>query len=505
MNARASLVLLLLGACKPLPPRGNVATDLAAALPRLVLLTDPTAADVYFSATLAAGSAFDPVGQEGLAALTARSMVDSGAGSRDADALREALYVAGASLEVVVDKEWVTVRLRCHRDMADTCVELFTDVLVAPHFEEGAVKQVRDAAIYSLGDGLRDDEEALAYDVLDAWLYTAHPYGHPVAGHVSAVERQTPDDLRRFYRSHVVRGSTTIGVAGALDPTQVARLMDGLRALPTTLPPELVMMPPLAVKGRSLLVIDTGTDVDGFRLGAPFSVSRWDPDYPALLLAFTAFGSHRQGFGTLFQELRGKRGLNYGTYAYVEPFQERENGEALPEQGTMRPQTFWHLWVRPTAPQNAAFALKLAVAELDDFARDGLDAQTFEDTRLWLTGSTPLFARDPGRRLAYACEAVAAGTPDPIRLLPDALAVLTLDDVNAAIRRHVNANALRIVAVGGHAEELAASLQGTDPTPMHYAEGLSPDAEQAARDAEVAARSLRLMDVTVRSADDLFR
>lgn len=506
MNRIACLGLLTLAACKPLPPRGHVPVDVAAALPRVVLQLDDASPNIYLEAAVAAGSVHDPIGSEGLASLTAHAMLAGGAGDRDADAVREALYVTGNAPELVVGHETVSVRLRCHRDQADLCVDLFADMLVAPRFDADAVAQVREEATYAITDGLRSDEEHLAYQALDAWLFEAHPYGHPVEGRAGVLGTLDADDVRAFHAGHYVRSATVIGVAGAASHAQVHRLMGRMEALSPAMAPEVALFKPLAVQGRSLRFVETGTDVVGFRFGFPTTVSRAHPDYPALLLAFTALGAHRQSFGTLFRELRGKRGLNYGTYAYLEPFQERGNA-ALPEQGVQRRQSFMHLWIRPTSAENAPFALKLAIAEWEDFVAEGIDADTFEDVQAYLLGAVPLLAQSPGRRLAYAVEAEATGMPDPLVTWPAALAALTLDEVRAAVQRHVQADDLRIVGVGGGGQAVVDALLGAGPTPITYADGLEPEAEQVQRDAEVAAKRLGLTAdrVVVREVEGLFR
>jgi len=70
-----------------------------------------------------AGSAHDPVGAEGLAWLTAHSLVEGGGA-----ALQDQLYVLGTRLEVEVGPELVTFHLRCAADDAVTCGEVLAAV-----------------------------------------------------------------------------------------------------------------------------------------------------------------------------------------------------------------------------------------------------------------------------------------------------------------------------------------------------------------------------------------
>lgn len=494
---------LVASACIPNIPRGASVLDLARSGPRVVAQLEPAAADVYFSATVLAGSASDPIGQEGLAALTAVALTEAGAGARGPEAVREVLYEVGGALETVVDKDQVTLRLRCHRDHAAVCGALFGDLLVAPRFDPTVVERLRDDAVAALTVGVADDEEHLAMLALETWLFEGRPYGHPEVGRHGALPQLGAAQVRAFWDQHYLPGATVLGVAGAADEALVGSLVARWSERPDLPFRHEPLLRPLAVEGRELLVVDTGSEVVGFRLGQLLEVDRSHPDWPALVLAFTAFGAHRQSFGVLFRSLRAERGLNYGTYAYVEPFRERGDA-ALAEQGVLRRQSMLHLWLRPTSQENAPFALKLALDELARLARDGITQDQLDDTRSYLLGSLPLTAPDPGRRLAFAVEAEAAGAPDPTALLPLALAELTVERVNAALYRHLRPDDLRIVAVGGDPAALVARLTGEAPTPIVY-QGVTPDAAQAARDAEVAAQALGISGVRVVPAAALFQ
>jgi len=55
-------------------------------------------------------------------------------------------------------------------------------------------------------------------------------------------------------------------------------------------------------------------------MGHSLGITRADDDFYPLYLAGSYLGEHRTFNGLLMIELRQKRGLNYGDYAYVENF-----------------------------------------------------------------------------------------------------------------------------------------------------------------------------------------
>ena len=93
MIARLPLMLLVAGACSPKLPPGAIRADSIAAPVRLIERLETQGSNIYLQAIVAAGSAYDPVGNEGLANLVAQSMIAAGAGARSSQEVRDALYV----------------------------------------------------------------------------------------------------------------------------------------------------------------------------------------------------------------------------------------------------------------------------------------------------------------------------------------------------------------------------------------------------------------------------
>ena len=243
--------------------------------------------------------------------------------------------------------------------------------------------------------------------------------------------------------------------------------------------------------------------VTGAHFGHGLELERTHPDWPAVHLALTALGAHRQSFGRLFRILRTDRGLNYGTYAYVEAYQER-GGSSRPDPGNLRSDPHFSLWIRPTSVDNGPFAIKLALAELERLVAEGLTAEELDAVKDNVQNGMPTMAAEPAMRLAYALDAVATGTPDLITWLPESIAALDVETVNAALAEHLDPENLRIVAVSGDPEGLTTALTGDAPTPITYAD-VVPGESQAARDAEIAGRDIGIDEAWTVDGDGQFR
>ena len=194
------------------------------------------------------------------------------------------------------------------------------------------------------------------------------------------------------------------------------------------------------------------------------------------------------------QRLREARGLNYGDYAYLEHF-EQEGGEASTAQ-TCRPrhQQDFTIWLRPVQNDNALYAVRAALYQLQRSLKD----EPFSDEEVarakgFLDGYVLLWAQTDARKLGFAMDGAATGSQEFLARLRGQIAKVTTADVNRAWRRVGDlSSGLEIVMVGPHAAETKKAIVAGTPSPMHYprdASGKSPDkpAAQMEEDKVIAA------------------
>src|SRR5690606_22316710 len=108
--------------------------------------------------------------------------------------------------------------------------------------------------------------------------------------------------------------------------------------------------------------------------------------------------------------------------------------------------------------------------ELALLVENGLTAEQFELTRSFLKKYALHFAETTEERLGYAVDDVIYGIPAPghLEIFRRMMDELTLEDVNAAIRRHLQHENMHIAIVTGDAAGLAARLASGEPTPIEY-------------------------------------
>ena len=100
--------------------------------------------------------------------------------------------------------------------------------------------------------------------------------------------------------------------------------------------------------------------------------------------------------------------------------------------------------------------------------KDGLSQEEFERSRDFVSKYVMLLTKTKNAELGYKIDSMYYGIPDYVGYIRTSLAKMTRDDVNDAIRKHLRADRLQIVAVSQKADELKSQLTSEAPSPMTY-------------------------------------
>ena len=446
------------------------AANLAASDARFDVLVQKSALpQVRFKLLFAAGSAHDPKGKEGLAALTAAMVASSGSQQRKIDEVTKALFPLAGSFTEQVDKEMTTFSGSIHKDHWSGYLDIALPLLLEPGFREEDFRRLKDAQKNALQLDLKDNnEEEFGKERLQGNVFAGTPYAHPVLGTLKGIESITLDDVKAFYRRAYTQDAVRVGISGDVSDAMTNALKANLARLPAG-PGLPATTAPQGRKpnGLEVEIIEKNTRATAISFGLPLEVTRSHPDFPALWLAKTWLGEHRASSAHLYQQIRELRGLNYGDYAYIEAF-PRGMYQFFPNPNLGRKAQLFEVWIRPVAPQNAHFALRLALLELDKLISQGLSQQDFETTRGYLMKNVFVMTATQDQRLGYALDSQWYGTPEFTQMMRDGLSKLTVADVNAAIRKHLSARKLSVVFITKDAAGLKQALVSDAFSPIKY-------------------------------------
>jgi zinc protease len=485
----------------------------AAEAPRLVTLPEPESPFIAFNIWVRTGSQDDPPGKEGLAALTARLLTGGGTRERSYEQIMEALYPMAAGYGQNVDREMTTFSGRVHRDNLEAYYQIFRSAILEPAFDPDDFERIKAQVMNQLERGRRfTRDEELSKDLLFWMAYQGTPYAHPEDGYVQSVRSITLDDVRQFHRANYTRDNVVVAVGGGYPSGFAQRVRADFDPLPAGRVASPPAPRPERPRGMKVLLVETNTDATAISMGFPIELLRDDDDFVALMTANSWFGEHRNSFSHLYQVIRETRGMNYGDYSYIEAF-PRGFATQQPRVNVARRSQLFEVWIRPiaeTAPGNlhdrSLFATRAAIRELDRLVEHGLTAEQVQETVNFLRNYTVNWGNTINRRLAYRVDDAFYGLADPgfLASLRPELDGLTADAVNAAIRRHLQAQDLYLVFVTRDAEGMKRKLLSGEPTPIQYA-GPQPE-HVLAEDREIAAYPIPVTeaDITILRVEEVF-
>ncbi len=493
INTDFSLAEQVAAANQPVEPAFQV-TDLS---------SDSDIVDVNF--LFNTGAAQDPEGKKGLAQLTASMLTDAGSESRTLKDIQKAMRPMAAYFSSQVDKEMVSLRGRVHREKADQWLNIVLDNLLNPGFREDDFNRLKTQQINAIQTDLKqNNDEELGKEVLYEALYVGHPYGSLNLGHVSDIEGITLDDVKAFYRAQFTQENLNIGIAGHLDEALKDRMLTAVaKELPQSGAEQVAIPPAPKLSGRQAIIVEKQTMPTAVSFGFPIDVNRAHDDWVGLWLVRSFLGEHRNSNSFLYQRIREARGMNYGDYAYIEYF-PRGMYLTQPNANLGRSEQIFQVWIRPLrSNQDAHFATRVAMYELQNLIDNGLTQEQFEATRSFLSKYAGLLLKGQDRVLGYHMDSQFYGTDDFVEMVKNGLAKLTLADVNAIIKKHLQTDEIQFVFIAKDAEDLKQRLTSEQSSPMEYNSEKPSDLLE--EDSVIQDYPLKLDEVDIINIDQVFK
>ncbi len=393
------------------------------------LVREPTIPVISVDFAFRGGSALDPAGKEGLAGMVS-ALLDEGAGPLDSQAFQRRLSDLAISLRFQAGRDTFGGTLRTLSENREAAFELLKLALTEPRFDGEPVERIRSQLLAGLARSAEDPND-IAGRTWSAALFPDHPYGRPASGTKESIKAIPREDLTAFVTARLARDNLLIGVAGDITAEALAPLLDrtfgGLPAesVPDTVPETR----PKAGGGLIVVEQDIPQSVVVFGHGG---VKRDDPDYYAAYAMNYIFGGG--GFvSRLNQEVRGKRGLAYSVYTYLQPLEHTG------------------LIVGGVATENARLAESLEIirAEWRRLREGGVTDEELANAKRYLTGSFPL-RLDNTRKLAGVLVAVQVARLgiDYLDKRNSLIEAVTADDIRRVAKRLIHPDALTFVVVG---------------------------------------------------------
>jgi predicted Zn-dependent peptidase len=251
------------------------------------------------------GSHSDPIGGCACIDNSMRLRLTSKLGSL---ALQASMDRLGATVDAVTDRDYMLLRAQVPSKKLQECLRLLAELYAFPSFPTSELDKEKASQRLAYEKVMQDPMTASMTNVWEA-AFPRNPLGHPVTGYPNTMEKITPKTVKEFDEQTRQNAPLVISIVSKQrEETLIDLATSAFEKVSIKSSPEKIIPGPrreFSVLRTLLQAQQTTFTVGAVTRGAS------SPDYPALLLLEDCLGSQRHYAGTLFKELREKRGLTY--------------------------------------------------------------------------------------------------------------------------------------------------------------------------------------------------
>jgi zinc protease len=394
------------------------------------------------------GASTDPADKPGAASMAA-GLIRQGTENFDSKALALELESNAITLGGSMGLDVGAVSASATSDQAERTMRLLAEVVRRPTFPEKEFEQLRTQMLSSMS--IQEQTPSyLADRELRRQVWKDHPYSREASGEASDVRKLTPQDLRNWWFGSVRPDTTTLYVAGDVDPEQIFRLAETYFGdwsaegpTPSYTPPPV----PSPVSTRIFLVDKPGSVQSEIRVGHA-GITRSDPRWAAARVLTQIFGGSFNS--RLNESLRVKKGLTYGISGYF---------SASRDAGSFTITTF-------SKTPSTAEAVRTILDEIQIMRTGPIQPAELDDARSFLVGSFAGQRELPEATISDLWLMEYCGLPaDFLQKNLAQVASITESDVRSAARALIRPEELVIVVVGD-AKAVQAELESIAPVEL---------------------------------------
>jgi zinc protease len=410
---------------------------------RILLVPDQSLPRVSLGMMIEAGSLNEIPGKYGLASFTV-SLLEEGTKKRSATQYADDLGQIASELGTSSGTEMLTISASSLSTQKEKLLELFSEAVLMPAFDKKEIERQR-AQVLAYISREQDNPSSYAQELIEKVTFPNHAYGRNNIGDRKSVQSFTSNDLQGFYKKFYRPNNSILYVSGAFDDNFVTSVKQVFSAWQKSAVP---------VQSASKLEESSGGKIELFTKKdlkqsqirfAEIGIRRSDPDYLALRLANIVLGG--DFVSRLNQRVRDDLGLTYSIHS---------SSDAKLEGGVIEISTF-------TRDEKVGQTIHESREVIKKFIEGGVTADELAAAKALLAGQFPA-AIETTDKLAYNLQILRRyGVSDSyLHDFVKNLNAITLNQVNAAIKKHIHAEDFKIVVYADQSKVLA-QLQALGP------------------------------------------
>ncbi len=382
--------------------------------------------DIFFRA----GSSLDGK-KYGLSNIT-NAMLNQGTKSYDADEVADKFADVGAQFRMHSGRDSGCIGLKClsEKKYFNLAFKLFLEILHSVNFPEHAFQR-RKKQMLSV---LKMHEQAPACIAKNAFydvLYGEHPYAHPVEGTKKSVMSLTRDDAAHFYKNYYVISNATIIIVGDISRQDAEKKVDEIAEHLAQGKEAPVIERAVSPKNYGESHIQFPSEQSNVWMGQ-LGMNFHDPDYYAMRIGNDILGGSSIT-SRLFTQIRVEHGLVYGISSAFQ-FSDATGPFLI------------HF-----ATQNSTVkkALRLTQSILHNYVKKGPTKKEFLLAKQKINNEFPLSIATNQDITQYLIQIGFYKLPiDYIDTYQANIAAVSLDEVKAAIKKHIQPDNMIKIIVG---------------------------------------------------------
>ncbi len=361
----------------------------------------------------------------------------SGSGKRNRQQFNDAQNKIGSHISVKVDGSHVHMSLQTLDTALLKTLTLFTDMLKQPLFLKSELTRIKEHQGNMLTLA-KEDARSRAYSGFMSSVTEVNDVRHPftIDALLKEIPKVTHAELIEFHKN--LWGTDWLcTTGGTVDScTKIMKTLKNVRSGVTIAPSEKILQTSLKITKRTTTLIDIPHKQNiEFSIGNVLSISRSDADYSAFVFGMSVLAL-RGGFaGRLMSIVREKEGLTYMIYGGTE-------NVTRDATGFWRIATFFN-------PKDALQGITSTLRELTRMQENGITKdELFRFTSILHTRYS-LIEDSLIKKMGEAHTLQLSGiTEKEYQGFKSQIAHLTLEHVNAVMKKHLNLSTLIISGAG---------------------------------------------------------
>jgi zinc protease len=268
---------------------------------------------VNISVIVRTGEYLDPKGKEGLAAMMANQMRAGGTTRLKADAFDEEAAFLAANIGSAMSDTQASANLNCLSKDLDRALELFSEMLRTPGFQQDRIDLYKNQIIQSMER--RNDQTNEIQSREWARLMRGDNHFSTAWATKSSIDSVSRQDLLDFHRQYYHPGNFLLAVSGDFDTqAMIAKLEKMLSGWPSSKTPVPSVPAPSFIPKPGVYVVNK-PDVNQGRVSmGHLGTTRENPDFYALSIMDDVLGGG--GFTSrIMSRVRSDEGLAYSAFS----------------------------------------------------------------------------------------------------------------------------------------------------------------------------------------------